>query len=71
MDLRALARWSYKIGPVGPFSTLVEVRLGIVVGPSIFLDNRSKDLHETWHDCRDRYSKKTDESFFVKKFVNP
>ena len=53
------------------FSTLVEVRLGVVVGPSIFLDNRSKDLHETWHDCRDRYSKKTDESFFVKKFVNP
>ena len=41
----------------------------LLVGPPIFLDNRSKDLHETWHDCRDRYSKKTDESFFVKKFV--
>ena len=35
---------------------------------SLFPENRSKDFFETLQLFRDRYSKKTDESFFRKKF---
>ena len=56
------------------YSSQRQLRLGLellVCWLPLFLENGSKDLHETWHDCRDRYSKKTDESFFREKFVNP
>ena len=49
----------------------LELLVGWLVGPSVrlslFLDNRSKDFHETWQLFRDRYYEETDESFFGKK----
>ena len=57
----------------GRYSSQRQLRLGLEllvrpsVGLSLFLDNRSKDFHETWQLFRDRYYEETDESFFGKK----
>ena len=50
-----------------------QLRLGLEllvrssVGLSLFLDNRSKDFHETWQLYRNRYYEETDESFLGEK----
>ena len=57
LDLRALARWSYRISPVS-----------LLVGwlPP-YLENGSNDFLQTLQLFRDRYSKKTDRALFLKK----